>query len=412
MTADTLDVAVVGGGVAGCAAAARLAAAGLSVVVLEREAVYTDKVRGEGLVNWGHEQAVAMGLGDVVLAVPGASRISHLVNYDESVRPEQALRRAHDLRTASPGSLGILGVGHVELREGLAQAATAAGATVLRGVSHVEVLPGPEPAVSWQLDGVRHERRCRLVIAADGKESATRRTLGVALSTTRPRVLLSGMVVDDGGVWDRSQTVVGVEGRTLFYVIPRGNGRIRLYVGRLFDDPDRLTGKDKEERFLAAMKVDCLPGSEQLATAVPVGPCASYPMTDSWTATPYGEGAVLVGDAAGWSNPITGLGLAVALRDARVLTDLMLEGPWETSLLEAYARERSERMARLRFASALTDLVTAFGAPDRIERRRRITGRLAQAPELGAALAAVHAGPWQVPDEAFSPSHLVELALA
>ena len=44
------DVVVVGGGVAGSAAAARLATAGLSVIVLERETVFTDRVRGEGLV--------------------------------------------------------------------------------------------------------------------------------------------------------------------------------------------------------------------------------------------------------------------------------------------------------------------------------------------------------------------------
>ena len=46
------------------------------------------------------------------------------------------------------------------------------------------------------------------------------------------------------------------------------------------------------------------------------GPCASFPMTDSWTSIPATDGVVLLGDAAGWSNPVIGQGLAVALRDA------------------------------------------------------------------------------------------------
>jgi 2-polyprenyl-6-methoxyphenol hydroxylase-like FAD-dependent oxidoreductase len=42
------DVVVLGGGIAGCAAGARLAGAGHSVTIFERDPVYTDKVRGEG----------------------------------------------------------------------------------------------------------------------------------------------------------------------------------------------------------------------------------------------------------------------------------------------------------------------------------------------------------------------------
>ena len=59
----------------------------------------------------------------------------------------------------------------------------------------------------------------------------------------------------------------------------------------------------------------------------PAGPCAFYPMNDSWTDEPYAPGAVLIGDAAGWNDPIIGQGLAVALRDVRVVTDILRAGP-------------------------------------------------------------------------------------
>jgi hypothetical protein len=69
-------------------------------------------------------------------------------------------------------------------------------------------------------------------------------------------------------------------------------------------------------------------------------------------------------------------------------------------------------MARLRFASALTDLLAGFGMPDRAARRSRMFGLLRGRPELEAALDAVHAGPWAVPAEAYTPDILTTLALA
>jgi hypothetical protein len=49
--------------------------------------------------------------------------------------------------------------------------------------------------------------------------------------------------------------------------------------------------------------------------------------------------------------------------------------------------------------------------PDRAERRSRMLGLLRKRPELGAALDAVHAGPWAVSTEAYTPV-LTTVALA
>ncbi len=51
-TVLTADVAVVGGGVAGSSVAAVLASAGLGVVLVEREARFRDRVRGESIHPW------------------------------------------------------------------------------------------------------------------------------------------------------------------------------------------------------------------------------------------------------------------------------------------------------------------------------------------------------------------------
>ena len=225
-------VVVVGGGIAGCAIAARLAGAGHELTVLEQELEYTDKVRGEGLVNWGVLEAQAMGLDDALLSAPGVSVITRYVGYDETVSIEKAQRNAKDLAGVIEGVPGMIGVGHPELRRALADDAIKNGAAVVTGVSAVQVTPGERPAVSYRLDEHSSPLECDLVVVADGKGSGTRRALGVTLHTTTHRMMLTGLLVDDGGVWDREETAVGVVGPNQLFVIPRGDGKLRLYVGR------------------------------------------------------------------------------------------------------------------------------------------------------------------------------------
>jgi len=327
------DIVVVGGGVAGNATATRLASAGHAVVVLEREVAYADRVRGEGMVPWGLEAARALGLADAVLGAPGASCMTRVAAYDELVPIDDARRRARSLADVLPAVPGIVAVGHPELRQALADAAVEAGAVVVRGVEHVEVCPGPAPEVQYTLDGERHRIRPRLVVGADGKESVVRRALGVELCSTTPTMMLTGMLVDDGGVWDRAEVTIGVHGENQLYVFPRV-GAVRLYVGRMID-AERLSGPDRARTMLEAFRTANLPHAARLADARPIGPCATFPMTDTWTHRPYGPGAVLLGDAAGWSNPVTGQGLAVAFRDAQVLAEMLCDGDdWSGSTFD------------------------------------------------------------------------------
>src|SRR5258708_12141551 len=47
------DVVIVGGGIGGGTMATVLARSGLEVIVLERETIYPDRVRGEWIAPWG-----------------------------------------------------------------------------------------------------------------------------------------------------------------------------------------------------------------------------------------------------------------------------------------------------------------------------------------------------------------------
>jgi flavin-dependent dehydrogenase len=82
------DIVVIGGGIAGCTLAIRLATAGLAVTSIEQEPVYRDIVRGEALVPWGFHEAVELGIVDTILETEGASVMTKMVPYDEGLSVE------------------------------------------------------------------------------------------------------------------------------------------------------------------------------------------------------------------------------------------------------------------------------------------------------------------------------------
>src|SRR4051794_14726096 len=62
MAAPLFDVAIVGGGIAGSTLGGVLARAGLGVLVVEREAQFRDRVRGEASWPWGMSDVRALAL--------------------------------------------------------------------------------------------------------------------------------------------------------------------------------------------------------------------------------------------------------------------------------------------------------------------------------------------------------------
>lgn len=397
---ESHDVIVVGGGLAGSSAASVLARSGLDVLVLEREAAFRDRVRGEWLAPWGILELEALGLRHVADAVPHANLITRSVGYDESISPDEAEQGALDIGSMIPGG-GCLAVGHPQLQEAMLGNAASEGATVRRGVGPVEVVAGGAPSVTYRRDGQARAATARLVIAADGRESGIRKSLDVRLHSTEPQVMMAGMLVDGTHDWPAEQQTLGVEGDFNFLIFPQADGRARLYGAWDVADPHRFSGPGREARFLESFRVSALPVPGAIADGTPAGPLAGYPMTDTWTDDVAFDGVVLVGDAAGWSDPIIGQGMSVAFRDVRMLTALMTSGPdWSAAALTPYGHERRERMRRLRFASAGSYLLHGFG-PEAIAKRRRLREVFTANP-ASSPLASSLLGAWVLPAEAYS----------
>ena len=404
--ADHHDVVIVGGGIGGSALAASLAAAGVDVLLLEQTEVYQDRVRGEWIAPWGVTEVRRMGLLETLRGAGGGHYVTRHVTYDESRTPQEAEAATLPLGMFAADIPGPLTLGNPHHCQTLFDEAGRRGATTLRGAMVTKVSPGADPSVSFLHGDGEHTVHCRLIVGADGRASAVREACGITLHQDRPHHWFAGMLVDQAPDWPEDLQAIGTEDDFAFLAFPQGDGKVRVYGSYALEQKGRFGGPEGQRRFLDAFRLDCCPAGEAIAAGTPAGPVLSYFNNDSWTDTQAAPGVVLVGDAAGWNDPIVGLGLSITYRDVRTVRDVLLGGDdWSPAAFGAYAEERAERMRRLRFAANLTSVIDAEFGPEAKARRRSYFERTNADPSLGAHGFAVMAGPEALPAEIFTPEH-------
>ena len=406
MTAS--DVVVVGGGIGGAALAYGLAQSGLGVVVLEASEEFPDRVRGESMQLWGLAEARRLGVEDALLRA-GAHIAPVWRQYVEGIGEPGEIPAGMIL----PDISGTLNLRHPDACQALLDTAAGAGATVVRGVADVTVAAGTDPVVSYRANGDTATVNTTLVVGADGRASTIRRQAGIELRRQEPITYIAGLLVDGlDGVPDDYDVVVG-EGDFFSLMFHQGGGRARLYLCGGRSMRHRFAGQDAAANFMAAWNPTCYPDAELVARATPAGPCATYPGDDTWTDAPFAPGVVLIGDAAGHNDPIIGQGLSIAMRDARMVRDLVVDGARQPTDFACYATERVERMRRLRLAADVMSVTQAEDCDNLTARRHLMAEKMANMdPALFPVLIGCFAGPETIPDELVDERVLDELRTA
>jgi 2-polyprenyl-6-methoxyphenol hydroxylase-like FAD-dependent oxidoreductase len=399
------DLIVAGGGIGGSALASVMARKGKAVLLLEQTSVFEDRVRGEWISPWGVAETKRVGLYDCLISAGGHHLTRH-VTYDEGVAPETAEMHAMPLGMFLDGVPGPLCIGHPHHCQTLFDEAKRAGVQTVRPAQVTRVTLGARPSVTYVAGGSEHIAEGDLIVGAEGRVSGVRTTAGITLHQDTPHHWFAGLLVDGVSGWDEDLQAVGTEENFGFLAFPQGHGRVRVYGGYALAEKNRFAGADGARRFLDAFSMRSSPKNARLVEGRPAGPLFSFINSDTWTDVPFADGMVLVGDAAGWNDPLIGLGLSITYRDVRIVSDILSATPAGAKPdFRPFAEERAERLRRLRFVAKLNSALEMEFGEAAARRRASYHERRLVDMSLNMHGVALMAGPETVPAEIFTEAY-------
>src|SRR6516165_455136 len=370
------DLIVVGGGIAGASLAQRMAKSGARVLVLEQETEFRDRIRGECLQPWGVGEARQLGVADALRICANEMRwVDFIINGQHATK--------RDFVATTPQTSGMWGFYHPRAQEALLAMAAAAGAEVRRGATVQHIDPGANPKAKIAQSGGTSEVEARLVALCAGRNPALRAQLGFQARRGSIPLFLSGVWVTNlPAEMDPSVAYIAndLAGGTVSALFPQSADRGRAYFGFHPQTCPRLQGSADFPRFCQEFN-RAAGGAIPLGNAQPAGPLASFECVDVWVDHPYRDGVALVGDAASSNDPSWGQGLALALRDARVLSnELLLANHDWTAAGDRYAERHDQRYGIIRMVSGwFYDVFQRLG-PEAEARRARAMPLIAQDP--------------------------------
>jgi len=384
---ERVEVAVVGGGPAGAVLAARLAAAGREVVVLERApvwrwragGVFTSPVALAALRRTALDDSLVQSVARPIPAmrIETAAGTSFRLTYGTERSGEPAV--GFDRSRLDPALLGM---------------ARSSGADVRLGTTVVAADLESGTLTVRDRGGSTGRLQASIVVGADGQRSTVARAAGVARpARLGPRVGLTYHLADRDGTEPRDARMrILADGYIGIAPVPGGRVNIGIVLGAswrraLVADGAEAVARSIVERVPPAAGDPALWRFGRRCDPVEgASPLGHRVTRRAGIAGQGGAGWLLVGDAAGFLDPFTGEGLHRALVSAELAARAILAGDGRRpDALAAY-----DRAMRRRFLAkdAVSWLVQAFLArPAWFEyAARRIASRPAVRATMGLVM--------------------------
>ncbi len=344
-----VDLAIVGGGPAGSAAAITAARSGLSVLLVDRATFPRDKCCGDGLTALALRLGEGLGLDP--LLIPGWQTVEDLVIHPPGGR---------STRYPLPCGDGLYAavVPRMQYDAALLDLARSAGADVRDGHGLTGINVDGDVA-TLEVEGLG-TIRATTVVAADGMWSPTRKLLGLASSGYRGEWQAFRQYVADVGpaaadlhVWFEPDLLPGYA-----WSFPLPGGRANVGFGVLrggqvaVGDTGRIWDGLMDRPAIRAVLGD---------NARPEGRRSAWPIPARVDAAVLDHGPVLfVGDAASASDALTGEGIGQALQTGILAAEAARAGGTAAEVASTYARSvRRELVADHTMSVALQGMLAS-----------------------------------------------------
>lgn len=371
------DVIVVGSGPAGSITAWRLARAGVRVAVIEKAALPRYKTCGGGII------------GRTIQALP--IDVRHVIEQD--CHTAQLHVVSEGLSFTTHRSVPIVSMTmRDQFDYALLSAAQAAGAVLYQRCAVEEVSP-KDDSVTVMTD--KGAMMAKFLVAADGALSQVARKVGMADG----RVLIPALEYEVTIPQERLDRLRGVA-RFDFGILPHGYAwafpkQQHLSIGILSMVQRERELKRAITQYLDLLGCGDLTRIDRHGFVIPIRPRTG----------PFMKNRVLVvGDAAGFADPVTGEGISGALRSGQLAAQSLIDGNLEEEAVQGkYTRSVTESlMPELRAGRLLARLL--YDCP-----RLRSWAFLRQGQRLSEAVTDVMAGTRTYCDLTGIPQALVRL---
>jgi geranylgeranyl reductase family protein len=338
------EVLIIGAGPAGCAAGITLARAGIDVCVVDRANFPRPKTCGDALSNRAVELVRSLGA--------RLDRDSYAqVQRAAAVFPGD-VRVVRDY--AEPGWI----IPRLTLDDALRAALESSGAKLQQGVQvRALELAGNrvERSVGEGVGGEDFVWRAPIVIAADGPSSVAWTTLG----RSKPRGRALAMATT--AYFENVAFPTGLEVADHYFELdlPLGYGWVFPAVAGLSnigvyqrEDAHRRAGR----RLPAVLDEFVARHPERFADAKQVGPMRSWPLPVGDVGPIASRGILLVGDAGGFVDPLSGEGIWQALftgqQAGRIACEAVASGGLDDALAHRYEQTCAKAIVRTNRARA------------------------------------------------------------
>jgi flavin-dependent dehydrogenase len=346
------EIVIIGGGLAGSAAAILLARAGREVTLIERDSQPQHKVCGEFLSQEAVHSLQALGID---LSALGARTID-------------AVRLADSRRvTASPLPFQAMSLTRRALDEALLQQASQSGVTVARGTRALNL---QQHSDGWTITlDSQPSLYAQTVFAATGKHDLTGRT--------RPQGVQRNMVGFKMYFALSPQQVAELSGHIELMLFRGGYAGLQLVedgsanLGWVIHKSELQSLGGYWQNVLAIMKRDCPHLTTRLHKAAPLleKPLAVASIPYGYVRRDATDGLWSLGDQAAVIPSFTGDGMAIALHSGQLAASMYLAG--ETA--QAYQRRLHAQLSR---QVALATLLSRGMVSPLVRRALTTTARL------------------------------------